>query len=88
MDIQIVIGEVIKLKGKALLDIYVFTWMSKKLSIVALSTCEDEYVVASSSVCEAIWLKNLLKEFDHSQEESIIIYVDNKSAIELPKNPV
>ena len=67
---------------------YVFTWMSKKLSIVALSTCEDEYVVASSSVCEAIWLKNLLKEFDHSQEESIIIYVDNKSAIELSKNPV
>ena len=45
-------------------------------------------MVASSSVCEAIWLKNLLKEFDHSQEESIIIYVDNKSAIELSKNPV
>ena len=67
---------------------YVFTWMSKKLSIVALSTCEDEYVVASSSVCEAIWLKNLLKEFDHSQEESIIIYVDNKPAIELSKNPI
>ena len=44
---------------------YVFTWMSKKQSIVALSTCEAEYVVASSSVCEAIGLKNLLKEFDH-----------------------
>ena len=45
-------------------------------------------MATSSSVCEAIWLKNLLKEFDHPQEESIIIYVDNKSTIELSKNPV
>ena len=74
MDIQIVIVEVIKMKGKTLLDMFffffylrstAFTWMSKKQSIVALSTCEVEYVVASSSACEAIWLKNLLKEFDH-----------------------
>ena len=59
--------------------------MSEKQSILALSTCEAEYVVASSSVCEAIWLKNLLKEFDHPQEEAIIIYVDNKFAIGLSK---
>ena len=62
--------------------------MFKRQSILALSTCEAEYVVVSSSVCEAIWSRNLLKEFDHPQEESIIIYVDNKSAIELSKNPV
>ena len=62
--------------------------MSEKQSIVALSTCDAEYVAASSSVCEAIWLKNLLKEFDHPQEESIIIYLDNKFATELCKNLV
>ena len=62
--------------------------MSKKHSIVALSTCDVEYVATSSSFCEAIWLKNLFKEFYHPQEESIIIYVDNKSAIELSENPV
>ena len=38
-----------------------FTWISKKQSIVALSIWEAEYVAVSSSVCEAIWLKNLLK---------------------------
>ena len=65
-----------------------FTWMSKKQSIVALSTCEAEYVASSTSIYEAIWLKNLLKEFDHSQEEPIIIYVDNKSAIKHSKNPI
>ena len=53
-----------------------------------MSTCEAEYVATSSAVCEVVWLKNLLKEFDHLQEESIIIYVDNKSAIKLSKNLV
>ena len=62
--------------------------MSKRQSIVGLSTCEAKYVAASTSVCEAIWLKNLLNEFDHPQEESIIIYVDNKFALELSKNPI
>ena len=32
-----------------------FTWMSKKQSIVTLSTCEAKYVVAASCVCHAIW---------------------------------
>ncbi|KAM1376992.1 hypothetical protein COP1_038687 [Malus domestica] len=39
-----------------------FTWMSKKQPIVTLSTCEAEYVAATSCVCHAIWLRNLLKE--------------------------
>ncbi|KAH9715665.1 hypothetical protein KPL71_021147 [Citrus sinensis] len=65
-----------------------FTWMSKKQPIVTLSTCEAEYVAAASSVCHAIWLRNLLKELGLPQEEPIEICVDNKSAIALSKNPV
>jgi transposase-like protein len=45
-------------------------------------------VAASSTVCEAIWLRNLLKELEHPQEEPTVIYVDNQSAIKLAKNPV
>ncbi|XP_050150594.1 uncharacterized mitochondrial protein AtMg00810-like [Malus sylvestris] len=65
-----------------------FTWMSKKQPIVTLSTCEAEYVAATSCVCHAIWLRNLLKELSMPQEEPTEIYVDNKSAIALAKNPV
>ncbi|KAH9695599.1 hypothetical protein KPL71_022832 [Citrus sinensis] len=65
-----------------------FTWMSKKQPIVTLSTCEAEYVAATSSVCHAIWLRNLLKELSLAQEEPTEICVDNKSAIALSKNPV
>ncbi|KAE8683276.1 TMV resistance protein N-like [Hibiscus syriacus] len=65
-----------------------FTWMSKKQPIVTLSTCEAEYVAATSCVCHAIWLRNLLKEIGLIQEEPTKVCVDNKSAIALAKNPV
>ena len=65
-----------------------FTWFSKKQPIVTLSTCEAEYVAASSCVCHAIWLKELLKEIHLHHDEVIKICVDNKSAIALAKNPV
>ncbi|KAK2983111.1 hypothetical protein RJ640_013642 [Escallonia rubra] len=65
-----------------------FTWSSKKQPIVTLSTCEAEYVAATSCVCQAIWLRFLLRELHLPQKESTEIFVDNKSAIALPKNPV
>ncbi|KAE8673808.1 hypothetical protein F3Y22_tig00111772pilonHSYRG00252 [Hibiscus syriacus] len=65
-----------------------FTWMSKKQPIVTLSTCEAEYVAATSCVCHAIWLRNLLNEIGLIQEEPTKVCVDNKSAIALAKNPV
>ncbi|GKA35078.1 retrovirus-related pol polyprotein from transposon TNT 1-94 [Tanacetum coccineum] len=65
-----------------------FTWSSKKQSIVNLSSCEAEYVAATSCVCHAIWLKSMLKELYMEQEDASQIYMDNKSAIDLAKNPV
>jgi hypothetical protein len=66
----------------------VFTWLSKKQSIVTLSTCEAEYVAASWCVCHAIWLRNLLSKMELNQLGATVIQIDNKSAIELEKNLV
>ena len=41
-------------------------WGSNKQPIVALSTCEAEYIAASVVSREAIWLRNLLAEIDPS----------------------
>lgn len=65
-----------------------FTWLSKKQPIVTLSTCEAEYVAASVCVCHAIWLRRLLDQMELKQPEATVIRVDNKSAIELARNPV
>lgn len=64
-----------------------FTWACKKQPIVALSSCEAEYVAISFTICEAIWLRNLLTSLNHTQEGSTLILVDNMSAIKLSKNP-
>ena len=64
-----------------------FSWLSKKQLIVMLSTCEAEYVAASWCVCHVIWLRILLSKMELKQLGAIVIQVDNKSTIELAKNP-
>ncbi|KAJ9545516.1 hypothetical protein OSB04_025223 [Centaurea solstitialis] len=64
------------------------SWSSKKKSIVALSTCEAEYIAAASSACQAIWLRQLMNQISIPQKEPMKSYVDNVSAISLAKNPV
>ncbi|KAE8732414.1 hypothetical protein F3Y22_tig00002193pilonHSYRG00130 [Hibiscus syriacus] len=59
-----------------------------KKPIMTLSTCESEYVAASWCVCHAKWLRNLLSKMELKQLGTTVIHVDNKSTIELEKNPV
>jgi len=39
-----------------------FSWSSKKESVVALSSCEAEYIAASMTACQAQWINMLLME--------------------------
>ncbi|WVZ90925.1 hypothetical protein U9M48_037177 [Paspalum notatum var. saurae] len=63
-------------------------WQSMKQRIVALSTCEAEYVAAAAACCQAVWLRRLLREVTGEEPRVPILRVDNNSAIELAKNPV
>ena len=62
------------------------SWMSKKQSVVALSTTEEEYMAATHASKEAVWLQRLCSSMGLVQE-AIRIYCDNQSAIFLAKNP-
>ena len=64
------------------------SWMSRRQSVVTLSSTEAEYVALSESLREATWLRGLLQElgFDQSVFCPIPIYEDNQSTINLAVN--
>lgn len=64
------------------------SWQSTKQKVVALSTCEAEYIAATTVACQAIWLSRLLADLTGEKPAPATIKVDNKSAISLCKNPV
>jgi hypothetical protein len=55
-------------------------WRTSKQRIVALSTCETEYIAAAAAAKEGIWLGKLIKELTQ-REASINMLMDNQSAI-------
>eukprot|EP00253_Pinus_taeda_P024770 PITA_24770 len=63
----------------------VVNWMSKEQSIVALSTTEAEYMVATHARKEAVWLQRLCSSMGLVQG-AIRIDCDNQSANFLAKN--
>ncbi|KAF2346694.1 hypothetical protein FHG87_022550 [Trinorchestia longiramus] len=63
------------------------SWKSKKQNIVALSSCKAEYIALTYAVQGAIFLKQLLCDMD-GYDEPVGIFVDNRGAIDLAKNPV
>lgn len=63
-------------------------WCSQKQKTVALSSCEAEFMAATSAACQAVWLRGLLGDLTGWAPKEIVLRVDNKSAIALMKNPV
>ena len=64
------------------------SWQSQKQRVVALSSCESEYMAATTAACQGIWLARLLGEIKDEELKAAVLNVDNKSAISLSKNPV
>eukprot|EP00253_Pinus_taeda_P020158 PITA_20158 len=61
------------------------SWMSKKKSVVALSTTKVEYMETTHAIKEAVWLQRLCSSMGLVQE-AIRIDSDSQSAIFLAKN--
>ncbi|TYK29919.1 Retrovirus-related Pol polyprotein from transposon TNT 1-94 [Cucumis melo var. makuwa] len=54
----------------------------------AQSTAEVEFIAATATANQALWLRKILLDLDLEQKESTEILVDNKVAIAISHNPV
>ena len=65
------------------------SWKCKKQNVVALSSCEAEYIALSACVQESLYLRKLLTfMYDADVESNVMIGVDNQGTIQLAKNLV
>ena len=64
------------------------SWLLLKQKVVALSTCEAEYVAAATAACQVVWLRRLLGELIGVESHPPALMVDHQPAITLAKNPV
>ncbi|XP_076883465.1 secreted RxLR effector protein 161-like [Bidens hawaiensis] len=59
------------------------SWCSQKQRTVALSSCEAEYMAASSAAGQAVWLGELLAELTGRKFQEVLLKIDNTSTIAL-----
>lgn len=70
-----------------ILESCVVSRSTKKQPIVTLLTTEADFIAATSSASQVVWLKKLPEEMNFKQQGPVIIYCDN-FAIMLSKNLV
>ena len=63
------------------------SWFRKKQNSISLSTAEAEYIAAGSCCTQLLWMKQMLEDYGIVQD-TLIVYCDNTSAINISKNPV
>src|SRR3954463_4906897 len=64
------------------------TWQSKKQNVVARSSAEAEYRALALGVSEAMWIRKLMAELQLLRDGPVMLYCDNKAAIDIANNPV
>lgn len=64
------------------------SWKTKRQSIVALSTCEAEYIALAATIQECLYLTRLLDGINNHLYALPRVYEDNQGTIALAKNPV
>jgi hypothetical protein len=53
------------------------SWNSQKQKVVALSSCEAEYIAASTAACQGVWLRRLLADLTKKEVQKVSLKIDN-----------
>jgi len=72
-------GYIFALNGMAV------TWASQRQSVVALSTCEAEYIAMAEPAKETLWLRTFLRELDF-EGGPMLVRGDNQGALKLAES--
>ena len=64
------------------------SWKSKKYSVVSRSSAESEYRAMAQSMCEIMWLHQLLMEVDIETLVPAKLRCDNQTTLHIASNPV
>ena len=64
------------------------SWKSCKQNVVALSSCEAEYVALTAAFKEARFLRQIFSDINGCPTQTVNLFADNQGAIALAKNPV
>ena len=62
-------------------------WSSKQQAVVALSSCEAEYLACTHAACQIIWMRQLLEELGFPQTEATLLFCDNNGTIACTHDP-
>ena len=61
---------------------------SKNQMVLVKNSTEAEFQAAAHGICELVWLKKLLKDMKIPTPLPMMLYCDNKTAINIAHNPV
>jgi hypothetical protein len=56
--------------------------------VVVLSSCEADYIAGATGACQGVWLSRLVADLLNTKVIALLLYIDNKSALALAKNPM
>jgi hypothetical protein len=62
-------------------------WSSKQQAIVALSSCEAEYLACTHCTRQIIWFRSLFHELEFPQTRSSTLYCDNQGTVTCTHDP-
>ncbi|XP_028776811.1 uncharacterized protein LOC114733506 [Neltuma alba] len=64
------------------------SWRSKKQNVVSRSSAEAKYRAMAQSVCEIVWIHQLLKEVGLKTSLPAKLWCDNKTALHIASNSI
>jgi hypothetical protein len=65
----------------------VLSWSSKQQVVIALSSCEAEYLSTTHCAKDVLWFRNLFQELGFQQTLATILYCDNQGTVICTHDP-